>query len=200
MEPKRIEALADGVLAIAMTLLVIELKVPAVPADGDLFHALLDHVGPHALWYAMSFVTLATFWIGHHTVFAHVRRVDRWFLWLNVLFLLPLAFLPFATALIGEYWREGVASLVYGGTLLLAGTALGAMWAYATRGRRLTDRDLADEVVRGFRSRVATGWVVYGVATAAALASPLAAIPLFVLMPLVYMLPWGVDRHLGRSR
>jgi uncharacterized membrane protein len=199
MEPKRIEALADGVLAIAMTLLVIELKVPAVPADGDLLHALLDHVGPHALWYAMSFVTLATFWIGHHTVFAHVRRVDRWFLWLNVLFLLPLAFLPFATALIGAHWREGIASLVYGGTLLLAGTALGAMWSYATRGRRLTDPRLGEEVVRGFRMRVAAGWVVYGAATAGALVSPAIAIVLFVLMPVAYVLPWGVDRHLRRA-
>jgi uncharacterized membrane protein len=198
METKRIEALADGVFAIAMTLLVIELHVPVLAAGeggADLLHKLREMV-PHILAYAVSFLVIGTFWIGHHFQYAHIRRVDRTFLWINVVFLLAIAFLPFATALIGEHWQYPAASMVYGGTLLVAGTALYAHWAYAAGGRRLTAADLSPEVDRRVRHRVMAGWAVYAAATLLAPASTTLALLIFALMPVVYMLPWGVDRHL----
>src|SRR4051812_40441782 len=103
--PHRIEALVDGVFAVAMTILVLELHVPELgpkATDADLLSAL-GELAPKILSYASGFVILGTLWIGHHFQFHYIRRSSRALLWINLSFLLVSASLPFAVALLGTY-------------------------------------------------------------------------------------------------
>jgi len=200
MTTSRIEALADGVFAIAMTLLVLELHIPhlAEPVTtAGLWRALVA-LAPGLAGYAVSFIILGTLWVGLHNQFHFILRADRLLLWINICYLMCVAFLPFATALLAAYNDQPVAAAVYGGTLLLAGLLLYANWTYATAGRRLVDQALDEAVVRAARRRVAAGFLVYGAATLVALWQTQVGLVLFALMPLAYILPGRVDRHLGR--
>lgn len=198
MKTSRIEALSDGVFAIAMTLLILGIRVPDLPTPvtGAVLWRALVALAPHLAGYVVSFVILGTLWIGQHNQFHLIQWVDRWSLWLNIFFLACIAFLPFATSLLAEYNDQPLASLVFAGTLLLAGVFLYANWAYATHGRRLVSPDLSDFVIRAAKRRIAAGLVVYAAAGALALVSTRAALGLFAVMPIAYILPGKIDTHL----
>ncbi|NJL56438.1 DUF1211 domain-containing protein [bacterium] len=120
VSPSRLEALSDGVFAIVITLLVLELRVPELSsrlANDQLLTALVALL-PKLLGYITSFLMIAIYWVAHHNVFHLLQRCDRICLWLNLLFLMCLAFIPFPTALLGEYPQTQVAISVYGGVLL----------------------------------------------------------------------------------
>lgn len=202
MDTKRIEALSDGVFAIAMTILVLEVHVPQLPrplSPGSLGQALW-HLAPSILAYGISFVILGTLWVGQHNQHHFLRRADRNLLWLNILFLSFISFLPFGTALLAKYADQPLAAAVYGGTLLCAGGLLYAQWAYATRGRRLVDANLPEAVVRGAERRILLGMGVYATAVVLSFVQPILGIALFALMPLAYVLPGAVDRHWRHDR
>src|SRR5262249_45918526 len=146
----RIEALSDGVFAIAMTILVLNIQVP----EGGGSEQLLARLG--ALWpkfasYAMSFVMLGVLWVGHHFQFHYIRRTDRPLLWINLLFLLAVTFLPFSTGVLANYYSTHVAVILYGSTIIIAGACLLGHWAYATRDHRLVAEDLSDGAIRSIR-------------------------------------------------
>ena len=192
----RIEAFTDGVFAIVITLLVLELKVPAIAGGRvaeELPHRLLD-LWPTFLSYVISFVVVGVYWIGHHFMFHHIRRTDRALLWLNILFLLCVAFIPFPTALLGEYHSTQLAMVIYGATLIVTGLALFAIWWYATSGHRLVDPDIDSRYVHASTHRILTGPIVYALAVAVSFISVGASLILFALMPLLYILPFTVDR------
>src|SRR5499427_10908242 len=132
MSPHRVQALADGVFAIAMTVLVLGIQVPEGGGAADL-RAHLAALAPRLASYVLSFVMLGVLWIGHHYQFHFIRRTDRGLLWLNLLFLLTVTFLPFGTAVLGNYFREPLAVALYGGTIVVAGVSLLLHWMYATR-------------------------------------------------------------------
>jgi uncharacterized membrane protein len=148
-ETGRLEAFSDGVFAIAVTLLVLDLKVPK-PAElaaaaasggaGGLLGALLQQ-WPTFLAYITSFFTILVMWVNHHVLFNLVRRIDRVFLFLNGLLLLFVTFVPFPTALVAAYMsqpRDGsVAAAIYGGTYLGLAVAFNLLWRHASGGRRL---------------------------------------------------------------
>lgn len=130
----RIEALSDGVFAIAMTLLVLEIHVPDLPANASnlqLTPALL-HLWPKFLSYAVSFVSLGVYWISHHNMYHVIRRADRVLLWLNLFFFLFAAFLPFSTSLLNAFRQSQVAPLFFGANLTALGWVLFLQWAYAS--------------------------------------------------------------------
>src|SRR5512147_806749 len=133
MESRRVETLADGVFAIAMTLLVLEVHVPAVPepVTGAGMLAALRGILPSVAGYAVSFIILGMVWIGHHTQFHFIRRVNRPLLYINIFYLLCVAFVPFATALLARYPLQPLAVVVYGVTLLLGGVMHYVHWNYA---------------------------------------------------------------------
>jgi len=193
----RVEALSDGVFAIAMTLLIIEIHVPHVDtANASALGQALRQLAPQVVAFVISFLILGTFWIGHHNHFVHIRKANRTLLWLNILFLCTIAFLPFSTAFLAAYWHQPLGGVLYGSNLLAAGALLWLHWVYATAGRRLVSHDLADEVVYSGRRRVEMGLVVYSVATITAFLWPPISLVLFTMMPIAYMLPGRVDRHL----
>jgi uncharacterized membrane protein len=197
LSPARIETLCDGVFAIAMTILVLELHAPEPGPAVDLASRLVD-LWPKIAGYAVSFVILGTLWVGHHYQFHFIRRSNRALLWINILFLLFVSFLPFATALVGSFPRERAAVLTYGVTLMGAGLCLLAQWEYANQGGRLVEAGTDPAVVKAVRARVLAGTACYAVALAIATASPRTALALFAIMPLLYLVPTRIDRQIGR--
>src|SRR5206468_3077756 len=145
LSPHRIAALADGIFAVAMTILVLELHVPelaAKPSEAELVSALGVLV-PKILSYASGFVILGTFWIGHHYQFHYIRRSTRALLWINLCFLLVISSLPFVVALVGTYGAMHATCVLYGATLCLAMAILLIQWRYAAGpSRRLVGDDV----------------------------------------------------------
>src|SRR5882672_98188 len=129
----RLETFSDGVFAIVITLLVLEIHVPLIAhahVDVELLPSLLA-MWPKYLSFATSFVIVGIFWIAHHQLFNLIHRVDRGFLWVNLVFLMCVSFVPFPTALMGEYVGTPIAVIPYGLTLFVAGLALNVVWWYA---------------------------------------------------------------------
>jgi uncharacterized membrane protein len=129
---ERLEAFSDGVIAIAITLLVLEIHVPHVEGDESLWHELLEQ-WPSYVAFILSFVTIGIMWVSHHSMFERIGLVDRKLLFINLLLLMGIAFLPFPTSLVASYVREGgtnshVAAAIYSMTLVLIGIAFSSMW------------------------------------------------------------------------
>jgi uncharacterized membrane protein len=194
----RIEALVDGIFAVAMTILVLEIHLPEPTAGQALARRLLA-LSPKLGSYAVGFVVLGTMWVGHHYQFHFIRRVDRPLLWINLLFLLAISFLPFCVALLGNYHDDPLAVALYGAAVEVAGGCLLGQWLYATRRGRLVGRDLAPGVVRALRGRTLIGMIGYGAGVVLAFAAPRAALACYAAMPLIYLLPGRIDRHVKQK-
>ena len=120
LSPHRLEALTDGVFAIVMTLLVLELSVPVI-AEGsvhtELGKQLLD-MWPKFLSYVVTFFMLGVMWFHHHRQFSQIKQSDSILVWANIVYLMFVAILPFSTSLIGEYIEERLPVFIYGGNFI----------------------------------------------------------------------------------
>src|SRR5437667_8075888 len=155
METARLETFSDGVFAIAITLLVLLFERPHLSEGQTLEHVLL-HQWPSYASYVVSFVTIGIIWVNHHTLFRHIVRVDRVFLFLNVLFLMCVAFLPYPTAVIARYVRSDdatAAAVMYGLALTATAICFNVLWQYAARGYRLLAADADRRAVAGITRR-----------------------------------------------
>jgi TMEM175 potassium channel family protein len=193
----RIAALCDGVFAIAMTILVLEIAVPeaeTVPVERLL--GSLRQLAPKVLVYVISFINLGVLWIGQHNQYHFIARTDRWFLWINISYLLLISFMPLSTALLGNYPLERIALLVYGANLLVATLVLALHWHYATAEGRLVAGRLPSGVVRIAHRRILGSAAAYALALLLSLLVPVAGLALFLAVPFVNILPFAVDRHL----
>ena len=203
LPPNRIEALADGIFAVAMTILVLELHVPELgpgASDARLLSAL-ESLMPKALSFASGFVILGTFWIGHRYQFHYIRCSNRAILWINLVFLMAISFLPFVVALIGTYGGMRVTCILYGTTLFVAMTCLLVQWLYAAEpSRRLVGQTLPSEVFAGLRNRVLMGMIGYGGGLLLALVAPRASLICYAATPLLYLRPADFDRRVRANR
>jgi TMEM175 potassium channel family protein len=186
----RLEAFSDGVFAIAITLLVLELHTPEA-ARGHLWHGLVGE-WPHFAAYLSSFFVIGIMWVNHHSMFKQIRRSDRSLLFLNLLLLLWTALLPFPTGLIADKLGEGgsdakVAEAVYGANLTLAAIAFSLIWTYAVQHRRLIDHDMTPEQERASIVRFSLGTFVYAATIGIAFLSPGLALALQFLLALYYL-------------
>jgi uncharacterized membrane protein len=186
----RMEAFSDGVLAIAITLLVLDL---ALRPPGDPLHQFIE-AWPTYVAYVVSFLTIGSAWIDHNALTDQLERVDTVLLRLNLLFLLLVAFLPFPTRLVAQGLEETlaperVAAVVYGITLLAIQLSFSAMAAYARRRQLMRpgveDPDLTDER-RKFRYVVAG----YAITILIALAFPAAAVALYLAIAVFLVVPF----------
>lgn len=194
----RVEALTDGVFAVAMTLLVLDIKVPELEqslASTDLSYRLLA-LWPKFLSYAISFVILAVYWVGHHLQLSFIRSADRPLLWINIFFLLWVALVPFSTALLSEYSKHRLAIAVYGGNLIAIGLTLALHWWYATN-RRHVDPDIRPGLVRAAMFRVLMGPLLYLLGIVISFFSTELSLALYALVPVLYILPGRLDIHWG---
>ena len=152
---ERLAALSDGVFAVAMTLLVLDLRVPAAAAVHDeraLVAALLA-LAPRLLVYLMSVMTLGIFWVGQQTQLNHLRRGDRSLAWLHIGFLCAVSLLPFSTSLIAEFVTFRLALGIYWLNILVLGALLYASWRHARR-RGLTRDEVANELACAVERRI----------------------------------------------
>ena len=184
----RTEAFSDGVFAIAATLLVLELRVPHVEPEG-LSCALLERWPSYAT-YVVSFLTIGIIWVNHHAVMERIRVVNRPLLFMNLLFLMAVAVIPFPTALLADYLREGhderLAAAVYGGTMALMGVTFGVTWAYAVISGLLHENVDPDRARRSLWIFV-LGNPLYLLAIGASLLSARLALAIYALLALFYM-------------
>jgi uncharacterized membrane protein len=151
----RIINLSDGVFAIAITLLILDIRVPDIPENmvtSELPSALLS-LWPKYLGYFLSFVGISTFWMIHHSIFRPIRAYDRTLLYLNFLFLMFVAFVPFPTSLLGEYGNHQLPVAIYAATLAIGRLLLTALHWYSTRNNRLLDENQDPATVRFFLIR-----------------------------------------------
>src|SRR5262249_16310008 len=154
MPKGRVETLADGVFALAMTLLAFNLQPPnAVRTSPDLQSALVSML-PHFRTYVLSFVVIGIYWISHHLQFHYIRRADRTLLWINIFFLMFVATLPFSTAVLGRYEDYQASIMLYSANLLLVGLTNALHWPYVTHRRQLVSPELAPGVGRLVMARI----------------------------------------------
>jgi len=189
MQTARLETFADGVFAIAATLLILNVDAQVGDRPGDLGSRLL-HIWPSYFAYAVSFVTIGIMWINHHTVMDQIGRIDRRFLVATVGLLLCVAFVPFPTRLVAEHVRDSgarTAALAYGFTMTATAVLWSVVWFYASRGGRLLRADADARVVAGIsRSYLPGPWIYLG-STLIAFASSTASVVLFGAIALFYV-------------
>src|SRR5215471_1130929 len=194
LSTNRLEALSDGVFAVAITLLVLNLQVPQLTSGSELV-SRLGALWPKLLSYALSFVIVGIYWVAHHNTFHYITRSDRNLLWLNILLLMCIVFIPFPTALLGQYPEQRVSIIIYAGTLVITGLVLQMLWWYATSGCRLVDREIDPRLVQRATRRNLMAPLLYLLAISISVFSIPASLVLFLLVPVYYILPGRIDRH-----
>lgn len=180
----RVVLFSDAVIAIAITLLVLEIRPPQ--GSEDLLHGLVA-LWPSYLSYVLTFMLIGQIWANHHVMFDHIRGVDRMVLFLNTVLLMDIAFLPFAAAVLAQAFRDGhgqrVAVVFHGITFEVAAIMFNAIWEYVRRDRRLLASTIDSAGVRaiGRRFRLALAWLGAGILLGAVLpALGLAVIAAFI--------------------
>jgi uncharacterized membrane protein len=192
-ETGRIEAFSDGVFAIAITLLIIEVHIPAREHAETLGHELLG-LWPSYLGYLTSFLTIGVMWINHHHVFTFINRADRTMLLLNTLLLLMIAFVPFPTAVLAQFVETDgarAAAVLYGATLTLTAVVFFAWWRYASSSRRLIAPHVPQEEIDDITRAYTPGTLLYGGAMALAFVEPWVSAAGYLAIAVFYALPFG---------
>ncbi len=155
LSTRRMETLTDGVFAIAMTLLVLDFKVPTIP-EGltvDALPKLILDLWPNFFNYVQSFILLGIFWIVHHRQFDYIKFIDHKLLWLNIFSLMFIALVPFSTSLIAEYGHVQIGALVFECNLLAIGCLFYMQWWYVMRKDDLLDRNLSVQTILLIKKR-----------------------------------------------
>jgi uncharacterized membrane protein len=188
MKTTRLEAFSDGVFAVAITLLILEINVP----EGEhLWHDLKEEWPSFASFF-VSFWVIGIIWVNHHALLDHLKRTDRPVLYLNLLVLMTVVFIPFSTALMADHLKSGaderVAALVYALAFLAMGIAFNLYWTYIVKHRRELGVELADEEVRRMSVGFMIGSPLYAVAVIMAFISPAVVLIIIGAVAAYYML------------
>ncbi|HWE14209.1 MAG TPA: TMEM175 family protein [Solirubrobacteraceae bacterium] len=204
MGTNRLEAFSDGVIAVAITLLVLQIGVPPTPPAGTKpSHHLIYQLGqlwPHYAAYVTSFLTIGIIWINHHAMIGRLREADHSILILNLLLLMSIGVLPFATDLIATYLREpqgeSVAAAVYSGAFLVMAFFFGLLNRHILLNRsHLLSREMPEDERRRIYSRAAAGLVPYVLATVLAFVSPYLTLAICASVAAYYALPIASGLH-----
>jgi uncharacterized membrane protein len=211
LNKNRIEALTDGVFAVVMTLLVLNISVPQisshyaianVAAGSELLKRLFD-LWPKILSFGISFVILAMYWVAHNRQFHYIKHSNRALIWINIMFLMATCLVPFSTSLLGEYREQEISILVYGGNSIVIASLLYVQWRYVTTSHhgRLLDENLDLIIKTTLSRRTLFGIIVYLIATGFSFAYTQLSPFLFVLVLIPAFLPNKIIQRitLGRS-
>jgi uncharacterized membrane protein len=186
----RLEAFSDGVLAIAITLLVIEIRPPTHESGVSLASALWDQWPSYAAYF-VSFMQIGVIWLNHHRVFQAVRAVDGTLLVLNLLLLMWVALIPFPTAVVADYLQAGgsdasTAMALYGGVMLLTAISFVVLYSWITHDERIAGTLPSRPALRAARVRFSIGLLAYAVAFALSWVSAPVALGVYAAMALYY--------------
>jgi uncharacterized membrane protein len=194
---ERLAALSDGIFAVSMTLLVLDLRVPAAEAvhsEHDLRHALVL-LSPRLVIFLMSVMTNGIFWVGQQTQLNQFARADRNLAWIHIAFLCAVTLTPFTTSLLAEFIHYRTALLVYWFNILLLGLVLYWSWSYATRAHLLAD-DLPGEIHPAVTRRIVIAQSLYAAGAALCFINTYYSIAAIVLVQLNYAIApqffWGL--------
>jgi uncharacterized membrane protein len=196
-ETGRTEAFSDGVFAIAITVLVLEIKVPHLPDGGtvsSLARALADQ-WPSYTSFVISFFTILIMWANHHAMFNMVRRIDVPFLYANGFLLLMVTFIPYPTSVLASYLETPAAPMAgafFAGTYVFLGIAFNLLWA-AARHRGLLRRDLPEEKIRTLTGKYRLGMPLYLIATAASFVSVYLAVGICAALAIFWVVVGRLD-------
>lgn len=188
ISPGRLEAFSDGVIAIAITLLSLEIRLPE---DGENLLEDLASLWPDYLGFVLSFLLIGQVWLNHHAIFHRIRGVDQWMLICNLFLLLDVAFLPFATTVLTHALATGedawVGAVFYGLVMVVGGLFFNALWRASVRDRRRLRPEVSEETVRAMTRRFALGPVLYAVAAALGLIGVWLSVATYVFLIVFYM-------------
>jgi len=187
MNKGRVEAFSDGVMAIVITIMVLELKVPHGTELKDVLPLL-----PVFLAYALSFIYVGIYWNNHHHLFQAVSRVNGKILWANLFLLFCLSMLPFATGWMGENHLDELPVFFYGLVLFMCSVAWWILVKVITKDEH--NHKLKDTLIRDLRMKITLG--VYAVATIVALFVPVVSCIIYALVALYWFIP---DKRLERT-
>ena len=194
--PERLAALSDGIFAVAMTLLVLDLHIPTaaqVHGERELLMAL-GALGPQWLAYGMSFLTLGIFWAGQQTQLNHIGEGTRDLTWIHLGFLFAVTLLPLSTRLLTEFITYRSALLIYWLNILAMGAILYGSWKYVTRNGLIND-DTPDEVRASICKRIVIAQSLYAVGAALCVINTWVSIAAIVLVQLNYAVAPAWRRH-----
>ena len=189
---ERLAALSDGIFAVAMTLLAIDLRLPAVElihSERELVHAL-SSVAPNILVYFMSFLTLGIFWVGQQAQLNQLKRSNVRLTWIHLLLLFAVTLLPLSTKFLAEFLAYRTAMLAYWFNILIFGVILYGSWGYATRNALVKD-DLPREAIAAICRRILIAQALYAFATSLCIFSTRLSIALILLFQLNYVISLG---------
>ncbi|MFG2823120.1 TMEM175 family protein [Kitasatospora sp. NPDC048365] len=192
MSPQRLEAFSDGVFAIAITLLILEVHTPSPEAmRAGLGDALL-HLWPSYAAYSVTFLLIGMIWLNHHLVFHYITKVDRPLMILNLMMLLSVAFLPFPTAVLADAVTIGhgekVAAALYGIVLILSGIFFNAIWIYASRDHQHLGGHITPEQARRIRVRFGIGPFLYLTAVLISIFNATVSICFYIVLLISYFI------------
>jgi uncharacterized membrane protein len=192
----RIIFFSDAIFAIVMTLLILNISVPDIPQDSaaaELPARVLD-LWPQFFSYALSFLVIGTYWMAHHGTFHYFRSYDRMLMWLNLLFLLSISFVPFPTALLGEYGEQQFAVVLYALSLAVPRLLLARVWWYASK-RNLLIENLDPRTSRYHLARSLAISVLFLLSIVVSFFSVSAAILSWLLMFVIDTVLWRLQRY-----
>jgi uncharacterized membrane protein len=174
LSKNRIEALTDGIFAVVMTILILDISIPQISSNSaiggiaagtELLKGLFD-LWPKILSFGISFVILAIYWMAHHRQFNYVKHLNRTLIWINIMFLMATCILPFSTSLLAQYREQEISILVYGGNSIIIASLLYIQWWYATTSHhsKLVDENLDHIIKTTLSRRLLFGIIVYLIA------------------------------------
>ena len=173
LSKERVELLTDGIFAVVMTLLVLEISVPRISshnaigsaaAGTELLSGLFD-LWPKILSFGISFIILAIYWLAHHRQFYYIKHVNRTLIWINFMFLMATCLLPFSSSLLGEYRQQQISIFVFGANSIIIASLLSIQWWYLiSHNSRLVDENLDPIIKTTSLRRLLFGIMVYLIA------------------------------------
>ncbi len=194
---ERVAAFSDGVIAIIITIMVLELKLPEAAAKGDVWENFLAPLAPKLAIYALSFFIVGALWINHHQLLAVVRHITPQLIWTNLLLLFFMSLVPLSTGFLGEHPDSPRAVSFYALTMALSSAMFGLL---RYRIRRLSEHDREHiQFRRGTLARSFIGTLLYAAAVPLAQFSTLAALALLVFVPAMFNIPILIHRGRGTA-
>jgi uncharacterized membrane protein len=200
LNKKRVEFLTDGIFAVVMTLLVLEISVPQISSSHDaidsdtateteLLHGLFD-LWPKILIFGISFIILAIYWLAHHRQFYFIKHVNRPLIWINFMFLMAICLLPFSASILGEYSQQQISIFVFGANSIMIGSLLSIQWWYALSHYSTLVHENLDPVVKTTSlRRLLLGIIVYLIAIGISFLDVQLAVYFFALILISAFMP-----------
>lgn len=197
----RLEAISDGIIAIIITIMVLELKLPDISNDDSTREVFghLRHLLPYFISYSFSFMMITILWNNHHHLFSVLEKTDQRLLWQNFMFLFFLSLIPFATALVGSNHRVPIAPVMYSTVMMLTTLSFAIMRHHSLK-KRLTHHDEDKELTREIakvslksRRKAFIATLIYLIAIPIAFVNVYLAYACFAVPPVIFFIPDGLD-------